>query len=144
MNASPNDSDTPYDRLRAAIDEWLDAFHSESTDQVRAELAQIAPTDTTDAILRRLDAALEILEGDATRLHDRGDEEQRKARALEEQAMDSIRAGDDRAAQDALDRQNEHVTRATRHFDDALQLRWMLNQYRTAAAAIRNRIAGER
>jgi hypothetical protein len=144
MNASPNDSDTPYDRLRAAIDEWLDAFHSESADQVRAELAQIAPTDTTDAILRRLDTALEILEGDATRLHDRGNEEQRKARALEEQAMDSIRAGDDRAAQEALDQQNEHVTRATRHFDDALQLRWMLNQYRTAAAAIRNRIAGER
>lgn len=139
----PTEPNTPFERLRAAIDEWLDAFDSESSELVRAELAQIAPTDTTDAILRRLDTALEILEGDATRLHERGDEEQRKARALEEQAMDSIRDGDDRAAQAALNQQNDHVTRATRHFDDALQLKWMLNQYRTAAAAIRDRMGEE-
>ena len=136
---TPGEAGTPFDRLRAAIDEWLDAFDAESSDQIRAELASITEQDSTESILRRIDRALELLEADATRLHDRGDAEQRKAVSVEQEAMDAVRAGDDRAAQNALERHNEHLTRATQYLDDALQLKWMVNQYRNAAASIRNR-----
>lgn len=134
---------TTFERLRAAIDEWLDAFDAESSELVRAELAQITPADSTDSIMLRIEKALEILEGDATRLHELGEEERRTAVDMEQRAFDAIRMGDDSAAKDALEKQNDHLARATQHFDDALQLKWLLNQYRSAAAAIQNRDRSE-
>ena len=131
------ESETPYERIIGALNEWLDAFDAESAAQVRAELQEISATDTPGAILARIEHALRFLDEDATRMHERGEHERREADAQEQRAIEAIKAGDDRTAQEALTRQNEHLATATKHLDDALQLKWLLNQYRTAADGMR-------
>jgi hypothetical protein len=132
----PKDSGPPLDRIFAAIDEWLSAFDAESSELVRAELAQIAADDPPEVILARIEKALQLLEDDATRLYERSEEERRRAEAAEQTALERIRNNDDAAAKDALARVDNHLAQATQLFDDAVQLKWLLNQYRSAAAAM--------
>ena len=136
MMPQPIEPDRPFDRIRVAIDEWLDAFDAESADLVRAQLAEISEGDTPQSILRRIENALQLLENDATRLQERGEEERRTAADFERRAFDAVRENDERAAHEALNQQNDYMERAMQHFDDALQLKWLLNQYRTAASRV--------
>jgi hypothetical protein len=123
----------PLARLRGALDEWLEAFRSESSEQVRSDLAQISADEPPQGILRRIEQALQLIEGDATRLHERGEVERRTADEWEERAIDAVKSGDDDGARHALEQQSEHQTLAMQHFDDAVQLKWLLTQYRDAA-----------
>jgi phage shock protein A len=92
----------------------------------------------------RVEKALVILEADAARLNERGEAARREAVNLEQKAFDAVHAGDDLAAKEALLRQSELIERATQHFDDALQLKWLVTKYRSAAAAMQNRGDEER
>jgi phage shock protein A len=110
---------------------------------VRSDLAQISADEPPQGILRRIEQALQLIEGDAARLHERGETERRTAEEWEERAIEAVKAGDDSAARHALERQNDHQTLAMQHFDDAVQLKWLLTQYRTAADKMQVRAPGE-